>query len=324
MTADQKTSIVFAEKTRIVFMGTPDFAVPPLKALAGRQDFHVCLVITQPDRPKGRGRKPAPPPVKQAAHTLGLSVFQPEKLNTNDAVQRLSDLAPDYFVVAAYGQILSPRILAIPGKYPINIHASLLPRYRGAAPIQAAIRHMETQTGVTTMVMAEGLDTGDMLLKAKTDIHPDETAQSLHDRLAAMGADLILETLDQLNENRLTPVPQDPTAASYAPMLKKEDGRIDWTLSNRQVCAHIRAMNPWPGAFTFVSDKRIKIFCAVIGSDETPAIPGTVCALDSQGIHVAAGTGTVIIRELMGTSGKRLFADAYLRGHALNLSDRFV
>jgi methionyl-tRNA formyltransferase len=310
--------------TRIVFMGTPDFAVPPLNALAGRRDFHVCLVVTQPDRPKGRGRKPAPPPVKQAAQTLGLPVFQPEKLNMDDAVQHLSNLAPDYFVVAAYGQILSPRILAIPGKYPINIHASLLPKYRGAAPIQAAIRHMETLTGVTTMVMAEGLDTGDVLLKAQTPIHPDDTALELHDRLSAMGADLILETIDQLNENRLTPVPQDPAAASYAPMLKKEDGRIDWTLSSHKVCAHIRAMNPWPGTYTFLSGKRIKIFFAIPGSNETNAPPGTVCALDSEGIHVAAGTGTVIIEKLMGTSGKRLSADDYLRGHALSQSDRFM
>ncbi len=310
--------------TRIVFMGTPDFAVPPLKALAGRPDFHVCLVITQPDRPKGRGRKPAPPPVKQAARTLGLPVFQPEKLNTDDAVERLSDLAPDYFVVAAYGQILSQRILAIPARYPVNIHASLLPKYRGAAPIQAAIRHMEKETGVTTMIMAKGLDTGDMLLKAQTPIHPHDTARSLHDRLAAMGADLILETIDRLNENRLTPVPQDHTAASYAPMLKKEDGRIDWSLSSHKVCAHIRAMTPWPGTFTFLFGKRIKIFAAIPGSNETTAPPGTVCALDSDGIHVAAGTGTVIIESLMGTSGKRLSADDYLRGHALNLSDRFM
>jgi methionyl-tRNA formyltransferase len=310
--------------TRIVFMGTPDFAVPPLKALAGRQDFQVGLVITQPDRPKGRGRKPAPPPVKQAALALGLPIFQPEKLNTEDAVQRLSDLAPDYLVVAAYGQILSPRILDIPVKFPINIHASLLPKYRGAAPIQAAIRHMETQTGVTTMLMARGLDTGDMLLKSKTPIHTDDTARSLHDRLAVMGANLILETIDQLNENRLTPVPQDPAAASYAPMLKKEDGRIDWTLSSHKVCAHIRAMNPWPGTFTFLFGNRIKIFAAIPGSNETTALPGTVCAMDSEGIHVATGTGTVIIESLMGASGKRLSADDYLRGHALNLSDRFM
>ncbi|MCA1793434.1 MAG: methionyl-tRNA formyltransferase [Desulfobacteraceae bacterium] len=311
-------------KTRIVFMGTPDFAVPPLQALAARPDVTICLVVTQPDRPKGRGRKLTGPPVKKAAMALGLDIFQPEKLNTDAAADLLTSLAPDYFVVAAFGQILSRRILDIPIIYPVNIHASLLPRYRGAAPIQAAIRNMDKTCGVTTMVMAKGLDTGDILLKAATPIHPDETAQELHDRLSAMGADLILDTIDQITNHRLTPIPQDHENASYAPMLKKEDGRIDWTLSNREVVAHINAMNPWPGAFTHMSGTRLKIFTAVPGENATGSTPGTVCGLDSQGIHVAAGSGTVIILELMGASGKRLFADAFLRGHPMDLSARFA
>ncbi len=315
-------------RTRIVFMGTPDFAVPPLQALAARTDFEICLVVTQPDRPKGRGRKLAPPPVKKAARALGLDIFQPEKRNTDDAAARLSALAPDYFVVAAFGQILSQRMLDIPNKYPVNIHASLLPKYRGAAPIQAAIRNMEKMTGITTMVMAKDLDAGDMLLQAATPIHPEDTAQNLHDRLSAMGADLIITTIDQLNSNRLTPTPQDHDKASYAPMLKKQDGCIDWALSSRQVVAHINAMNPWPGAFTHLGDTRLKIFAAAtedgdIGED-TPALPGTVCALDDQGIHVAAGKGRVIIQEIMGTSGKRMAADAFLRGHPIDLPARFA
>lgn len=316
--------MISSAMTRIVFMGTPDFAVPPLKALAARQNFHICLVVTQPDRPKGRGRKPAPPPVKSAAQALGLNLFQPEKLNTDKAVQHLASLNPDYFVVAAYGQILSQRILDIPVIHPVNIHASLLPRYRGAAPIQAAIRNMDKTSGVTTMVMTKDLDAGDILLTATTPIHPDDTAQNLHDRLSAMGADLILNTIDQLNENRLTPVSQNHEHASYAPVLKKQDGCIDWTLSNREVIAHINAMNPWPGAFTHFSGKRTKIFKAIAGQDETTALPGTVCGLYPQGIHVATGSGTIIILELMGASGKRLTADAFLRGHALDLSTRFV
>jgi methionyl-tRNA formyltransferase len=310
--------------TRIVFMGTPDFAVPPLKALAARPDFEICRVITQPDRPKGRGRKPAPPPVKQAALELGLPVSQPEKLNTDDMVEELTALTPDYYVVAAYGQILSQRILDIPAKFPVNIHASLLPKYRGAAPIQAAIRNREETSGVTTMVMVKALDAGDILLVKEAPIHPEDTARDLHDRLADIGAGLILETIDQIDAGRLTPTPQDPEKATYAPMLKKEDGRIDWTCSNLDVVAHIRAMNPWPGAFTELSGRRIKLFKAGAGSDEAAHPPGTVCAMDEAGIHVAAGKGTVIIQELMGKSGKRLSADEFLRGHSLALSDRFA
>jgi methionyl-tRNA formyltransferase len=297
--------------------------VPPLKALAARPDFEICRVITQPDRPKGRGRKPSPPPVKTAALDLGLTVSQPEKLNTDAMVEELTALAPDYFVVAAYGQILSQRILDIPKKYPVNIHASLLPKYRGAAPIQAAIRNRDNKSGVTIMVMAKEPDAGDILLFKETPIHPEDTARDLHDRLTGLGADLILDTIDQINAGRLTPTPQDAENATYAPMLKKEDGRIDWTQSHLDVVAHIRAMNPWPGAFTQMAGRRIKVFTAAPGQDEAPDRPGTVCAVDEQGIHVVAGTGVVIIRELMGKSGKRLSADAFLRGHSLAVSDRF-
>jgi methionyl-tRNA formyltransferase len=310
--------------TRIVFMGTPDFAVPPLRSLAARPDFEICRVITQPDRPKGRGRKPAPPPVKQAALELGLPVSQPEKLNTDVMVEELAAMAPDYYVVAAYGQILSQRILDIPAKFPVNIHASLLPKYRGAAPIQAAIRNREEKSGVTTMVMVKALDAGDILLVKETPILPEDTARDLHDRLADIGAGLILETIDQIDAGRLTPTPQDPEKATYAPMLKKEDGRIDWTCSNLDVVAHIRAMNPWPGAFTELSGRRLILFKAGAGSDAAAHPPGTVCAMDEAGIHVAAGKGTVIIQELMGKSGKRLSADEFLRGHSLALSDRFA
>ncbi|MEX1298375.1 MAG: methionyl-tRNA formyltransferase [Desulfotignum sp.] len=309
--------------TRIVFMGTPDFAVPPLKALSARPDFEICRVITQPDRPKGRGRKPSPPPVKTAAIEMGLTVSQPEKLNTDAMVAELNSLSPDYYVVAAYGQILSQRILDIPAKYPVNIHASLLPRYRGASPIQAAIRNRDDRSGVTTMVMVKELDAGDILLVKDTPIHPKDTAQDLHDRLAGIGADLIVDTIDQVNAGRLFPTPQDPGKATYAPMLKKEDGRIDWNRSHLDVVAHIHAMNPWPGAFTELSGRRIKLFTAKAGKAVATDPPGTVRAKDDAGIHVAAGKGTVIIKELMGKSGKRLTADQFLRGHSLALSDRF-
>ena len=261
--------------------------------------------------------------MKQAALDLGLPVSQPEKLNTDAMVEELTALAPDYLVVAAYGQILSQRILDIPAKFPVNIHASLLPKYRGAAPIQAVIRNREETSGITTMIMIKALDAGDILLVKETPIHPEDTARDLHDRLADIGAGLILETIDRLDAGRLTPTPQDPEKATYAPMLKKEDGRIDWTRSHLDVAAHIRAMNPWPGAFTELSGRRIKLFKARAGSDEAAHPPGTVCDIDEAGIHVAAGRGTVIIEALMGRSGKRLSADEFLRGHSLALADRF-
>lgn len=309
--------------TRIIFMGTPEFSVPALHALANKEDIHISLVVTQPDRPKGRGKKLAVSPVKAAALELGLDLYQPEKLNTPEAVEKLSGLAPDYFVVVAYGQILSQNILNIPRKYPINIHASLLPKYRGAAPIQAAVLNMDRESGVTTMVMAKAMDAGDMLLTARTPLAPEDTAADLHDRLSRLGGDLIVETIDRLNDGSLTPTPQDHDAATYVGMLKKSDGRIDWNRSARGVIAHINAMTPWPGAFTHLDGKRLKIFNAIPG-DGTDADPGTVICCDSAGIHVAVNGGSVIIRELMGGSGKRLQADAFLRGNPIELPAAFA
>jgi methionyl-tRNA formyltransferase len=311
------------KKTNIIFMGTPEFSVPALKALACNEDFNISLVVTQPDRPKGRGKKLVFPPVKQAALELGLDVFQPEKLNCQEGIQRLAALEPDYFVVVAFGQILTQAILDIPKIYPINIHASLLPKYRGAAPIQAAVMNMDANTGITTMVMARGLDTGDMLLSSTTPVNPEETAQDLHDRLALMGGDLIVETIQQTNENNITPIPQDNSNSSYVSMLKKSDGKIDWSLSNKQIRAHINAMTPWPGAFTNLDGKRFKIFKAVPGEEKKSHTPGEIFLCDGAGIHVATGKGSLVILELMGSSGKRLQADAFLRGHKIDLPARF-
>ena len=309
---------------RIIFMGTPDFSVPALKALAAEDSISILLVVTQPDRPKGRGKKLAPSPVKAAARDLGLEVYQPERLNTPEGVERLSALAPDFFVVVAFGQILSQEILDIPRVYPINIHASLLPKYRGAAPIQAAVMNMDGETGITTMVMAKGMDTGDMLLKSRTGIDPEETAQDLHDRLSQMGADLIVETIRKASQGELTPEPQDHDRATYVSMLKKSDGQIDWSRSARAVCAHINAMTPWPGAFTHLSGKRLKIFKALPGpAPDTGTAPGTILTCGRSGISVAAGENTVRILELMGSSGKRLTADAFLRGNSIDLPARF-
>ncbi len=311
-------------KSRIIFMGTPVFSVPALHALAKEENFDIALVVTQPDRPKGRGKKLTPSPVKRAAQELGIKVFQPEKLNTPEGIDRLTQLKPDYFVVVAFGQILSQAILDIPKVYPINIHASLLPKYRGAAPIQAAVMNMDEESGITTMVMARGMDTGDMLLKATTAIGPEETAQDLHDRLSGIGGALIVETIGQINAGTSEPEPQDNDQATYVSMLKKADGLIDWSRSEKAVCAHINAMTPWPGAFTNLAGKRLKIFKAVPG--ELPIEnhePGEILQCDSTGIHVAAGENSVAILELMGSSGKRLAADAFLRGHSIELPARF-
>jgi len=298
-------------------MGTPDFSVPALQHLAAREDFIISLVVTQPDRPKGRGKKLAPSPVKSAALELGLDVFQPENINTKAAKEKLLSLDPDFFVVAAFGQILSQDILNIPDKLPINIHASLLPRYRGASPIQAAILNRDKVTGVTTMVMAKTMDAGDILLSASTPISEQDTAQDLHDRLGLIGADLIVKTLYAILDNGLEPVPQDHSKATYVKILKKSDGKIDWHISSQQICAHINAMTPWPGAFTRFGDKTIKIYKARPSDIKPCHAPGVIFQCDKQGIHVATGKGCLVILELMGSSGKRLNAGQFLCGHKI-------
>ena len=319
-------------------MGTPDFAVPPLKALA-KYDCNIKLVITQPDRPKGRGKKIMAPPVKTTAMELGLDIMQVESMHGKAIKKKLAQIKPDIFVVVAFGYKLSREILSIPSIFPINIHASLLPKYRGSSPIQAAILNMDSKTGVTTMVMDENLDTGDILLKAETPINCDTTASDLHDLLAQTGADLIIKTIDAIYDNRITPVPQNHEIATFAPILKKEDGKIDWNNKPEKIHALVRAMTPWPGAFTFLKGKRIKIFkifCTDKNFDtgkDYPEInttsleniaPGTIFHCDSKGIYVAAGnTGYLIILELQKASGKRLHACEFLRGRKLETGIRF-
>jgi len=306
---------------RIVFMGTPEFSVPALDALAKEPGFDVLLAVTQPDRPRGRGKKCSPSPVKQAALDLGIEVYQPEKINTPEGIARISGLEPDYFVVVAFGQILSRQLLDIPKTCPINIHASLLPKYRGASPIQAAVLNMDKETGVTTMVMAEKMDAGDILLMATTPVDPRENASMLHDRLSRMGAGLILKTIHGMEQREVTPVPQDHSNATYVSMLKKSDGHINWNTSDKAVCAHINAMTPWPGAFTELCGKRLKIFKAIVSPApvEGSAFPGTVVSCSDKGLFVAAGTGVVQVLELMGPSGKRLDAASYLCGNKIDL-----
>lgn len=297
----------------VIFMGTPDFAVPTLQALH-RAGYALPLVVTQPDRPKGRGRKTVPTPVKAAARKLGLDVAQPSSVRTADFVARLHALEPDFFVVAAMGQILSQELLDIPKIGPINVHASLLPKYRGAAPIQWALINNEQETGITTMLMDAGMDTGDILLTARTDITDVDTAQTLHDRLSSIGAELLIETLNRLIANTLSPTPQDDSQATKAPMLKKADGRIDWHQPATALDCFIRGMTPWPGAFTFMGDRRLKIFAAKPAPLPVDASPGTVVSSFSGELRVATGDQALSILELQEASGKRLPIRDYLIG----------
>ena len=312
-----------SKKFNIIFMGTPDFAVPPLKALA-QAGHHLSLVVTQPDRPKGRGKKLMSPPVKQAAEALGLNILQPESMKGPEIKEKLMALNPDFFVVVAFGHKLSREILDIPHMHPINIHASLLPAWRGSSPIQAAILNQDKEAGITTMIMDTDLDTGDMLLKARTPITMDDTAQTLHDRLAPMGADLIVKTLDAFARDSITPQPQDHTRATHAPMLKKADGCVDWTIDSKQIHAHVRAMTPWPGAYGFLDDKRIKILEVAPLDIHTDHKPGTVFSCDCHEIHVATGSGAVAILRLQGASGKCLCSEDFLRGNKLQTGECFA
>jgi methionyl-tRNA formyltransferase len=297
----------------IVFMGTPEFAVPALQALHDHP-FRILQVVTQPDRAKGRGRLPVASPVKERALTLGYPVLQPVCLKGEEIHHQLASLQPDLFVVVAYGHILSGQLLALPRLGAINVHASLLPKYRGPAPIHRAIIAGETETGVTTMQLDSGLDTGDILLSEKINIFPGDTAQSLHDRLASLGASLLIKTIEGLTAGNIPPVAQDHSNATYAPLLKKAEGRMDWRLPAVALERFIRGMTPWPGAFTFHGNKRLKIFRAAVLPNIALEPPGTVVKGFPDELRVATGDGTLSILELQGESGKRMAVKDFLRG----------
>ncbi|MCD1629279.1 methionyl-tRNA formyltransferase [Marinobacter shengliensis] len=277
---------------RIVFAGTPDFAATALKALL-EAGYNLVGVYSQPDRPAGRGRKLMPSPVKQVALDAGIPVFQPMSLKPEDAQQELASLKPDVMIVAAYGLILPKAVLDIPTHGCLNIHASLLPRWRGAAPIQRAIAAGDAETGITIMQMDEGLDTGDMLLKTSTPIHADDTGGSLHDRLAGMGGKAIVEALVQLANSELAPEPQNDADANYAHKLSKEEGHIDWSRSAIEIERLIRAFNPWPGTFTDLGEQRIRLHQASALDQSSDKLPGTVISREREGVEVACGTGTL-------------------------------
>ncbi len=301
---------------RIVFMGTPAFAVPALERLVSA-GHTILQVVTQPDRPKGRGKAVVFSPVKQMALELGRPVMQPLSVRTSEFSEVLSGLNPDFLVVVAYGQVLPRQVLSVPHIAAVNIHASLLPRYRGPAPIQWAIINREVETGVTLMLMDEGLDTGDMLTSASISIRPDDTSGALHDRLAVLGADLLVRTLERFDIHRKNAAPQLHDRATYAPMLKKSDGHLDWRKPAEDIEALIRGLTPWPGAFCFIEGKRIKIFRATPKIIRTDALPGTVIPGFPDELTVATGCHALIVQELQGESGKRLSIRDFLRGHPI-------
>jgi len=282
---------------RLVFAGTPDFAATALKALIAA-GHTIVGVYSQPDRPAGRGRKLQPSPVKQVALDHEIPVFQPETLKTAEAQKQLADLKPDVMIVAAYGLILPKAVLDIPTHGCLNIHASLLPRWRGAAPIQRAIAAGDSETGITIMQMDEGLDTGAMLLKSLTAIDTSDTGGSLHDRLAELGGKAIIEALELLKKGELTGEPQNDDLACYASKLSKTEGHIDWATDATAIERLIRAFNPWPGTYTDLGDQRIRIHEARALVTDSDAFPGTVVHRDRDGIDIACGNGTLRITRL--------------------------
>jgi methionyl-tRNA formyltransferase len=296
---------------RIVFMGTPEFACPTLKALVERGE-NVVAVVTQPDRPKGRGQQTLPPPVKLLGQQYGIPILQPLKVRQPQVIEELRLLKPDLIVVVAFGQILPKALLEIPPCGCINVHASLLPRYRGAAPLNWCIINGEKETGVTSMMMDVGLDTGDMLLKRSTPIDPDEDTSTLNGRLSLMGAELLVQTIDLLAVGGLAPERQDDLLTCYAPMLKKGDGLIDWGKDAATIKNLVRGMTPWPGAYTHIGDRFLKVFRVQAGPGQGE--PGEILSAGRDGIEVACGEGSIVIYELQLEGKKRLTAAEFLAG----------
>jgi methionyl-tRNA formyltransferase len=307
---------------RTIFFGSPDFAVPCLEAVHDISE--IAVVISQPDRPAGRGLSMRPPAVKKRALELGLEVWQPRKVRTAEFAEKLRALNADVAVVVAYGRILPRAVLDAPRTGCVNVHASLLPRWRGAAPIQWSIVHGDEETGVTLMQVDERMDAGPILATTSTPIAPDDDAVTLSERLSKMGAELLREQLANYVAGDLPPQPQDADAATMAPLLKKEHGRIDWNKPARAVHNHIRGMNPWPGAHTVLGERRIKVHRTLATTlDPEGAAPGQVIALDPEGILVACAEGTLEIQELQESGRKRVDARAFATGRGVTVGDRF-
>lgn len=302
---------------RVIFMGSPDFALPCLDQLLA-SPHEVVAVVTQPDRPKGRGNKLTFTPVKELSMEEGIAVYQPENINHPDFVRQIKALAPDVMVVVAFGQLLKPELLDMPPLGCINVHASLLPKYRGAAPIHWAMINGEKETGVTTMYMDAGMDTGDIILKKTLPIEENDTMGSLHDRLAEAGGVLLMETLDLIEKNQAPRVPQDPALATYASLLKREHELVDWSKSSRQVYNLVRGMNPWPGAYTIFNHKTVKIWETEVSEEDSTGRSGAVLDLvTGKGIRVQCGKGSIWLNILQPQGKRNMSGDDWARGARL-------
>lgn len=299
---------------KLVFMGTPDFAVPTLKALAA-SEHEVVAVITQPDKPKGRGKEYKAPPVKEAALAAGIPVWQPVKVRDEAFVKMLAGWAPDAIIVAAFGQILPESILSLPRYGCINVHASLLPKYRGSAPIQYAVINGEEKSGVTAMLMDKGIDTGDMLKKTEVLLDEKETGDSLHDKLCVLGGELILSVLDELAAGTAVRTPQCEEESTHTKMLTKEMGHIDFSMSAKQIERLIRGLNSWPSAYTHIGGKTLKIWEADVIDREYPGIPGEIVEVSLDALIVGTGCGALALKEVQLEGKKRMDTAAFLRGY---------
>ena len=307
---------------RIVFFGTPFFAVPSLQTLALGPD-EVVAVVTQPDREKGRGRKVVPSPVKEFALQKGIFLSQPEKVKDEAFQETLRNLNPYLFIVVAYGQILPKSLLTIPKLGAVNVHASLLPKYRGPAPIAWAILNGEKKTGVTTMMMDEGMDTGDLLLQSEIPIGEDETTEILHDRLASLGAQVLMDTLKRVKTGEIRPIPQDQSKATYVPMLKKEDGRIDWGREGEVIDRQVRAFRPWPGAYTEWRGRLLKIYKGEVREGKKTGKAGTVLWVSTNFIEVETGRDSYLIKEVQLEGKRRMPVRDFLAGHPISVGTVF-
>lgn len=304
---------------KIIFMGTPDFSVPVLEALVN-QGYEVAMVVTQPDRPKGRKRILSPSPVKIAAEKHGLKVYQPERIRNSEEAQPVLEEQADLLVTAAYGQILPNEILESPTYGCINVHASLLPEYRGGAPIHQAVIDGKEKTGITIMYMVDRLDAGDILMQRAIDIMEEDTAGTMHDKLSSLGADLLIESIPKLINGELTPIPQDEELVTFAPNIKKEQERLDFNQSGKSVLNHIRGLHPWPVAYTLFNGERLKIWEAEWTVSTSSMEPGTIKNLDKNGVEVVCGDGEVIRLTKIQPSGKKpLDAVAFLQGAGRHL-----
>lgn len=304
------------EPLRIIFMGTPDFAAKTLSALISGPD-KVVAVVTQPDKAKGRGKKISPPPAKIVAQQADIPVLQPTKIKTEEFRNGLLTYQPDLIVVTAYGRILPKSLLELAPMGCINVHGSLLPKYRGAAPIQWAVIKGEEETGVTIIQMDIGMDTGDMLLKASIPMHPDETAGSLFEKLAQLGSETLLKAIAGLKDGSITPIQQNHELATEAPMLKKNDGLVDWHKDAKELECLIRGLDPWPSAFCFLGEKRIRLFDPEVVHLENSSAPGTVLHADKRGLLVSCATNALLINEIQPEGKKRMSVEAFVCGQKI-------